>query len=229
MLSRKNVAIFMAELLGTGVLTMVALTVSRSALSVPYFIALAVGLALTMLVLMVGSISGAQVNPAVTLGLWSMRKIGTIRAVAVILAQFAGAVLAWRLFTYLVDGPVQDITSTFDWRVLAAEAVGTFVFTFGIAAAVFQKYEGGKLAATIGGSLVLGILIATSTSTQGENLPVANGLLNPALALGVQSWSKAYVAGPVIGALVGMNLYALLFAPADSLAKVVKTKTVKQK
>lgn len=219
MFSRKKIAMIVAEVLGTAILTTVVLAVSRSPIGLPYFVALAVGLTMALLVLVVGPTSGAHVNPAVTLSLWTVRKIDTVRALVYIAAQFMGAALAWRLYTYLIDAPIKNIAGeSFDWRVLVAELVGTAVFTFGIAAAVYQKYEGGKLAATIGGSLLMGILAASV---------VSNGLLNPALALGVQSWSKAYVFGPLVGGLVGMNLYALLFA--DRAEKVVKAKSAPAK
>jgi hypothetical protein len=40
----------------------------------------------------------------------------------------------------------------------------------------------------------------------------ANGALNPAVAYGINSWSLAYAIGPIVGAIIGMNLYAILFA-----------------
>ncbi len=213
MLSRRNMAAVVAEIIGTGLLTTVILGVSRSPIGLPYFTAIAAGLTMAVMVLAVGSTSGAHINPAVTIGMWSLRKTSTIRAIAYMVAQFMGAALAWRLYTYMIDSPVKSIANkTFDWRVFVAEVVGTFIFTFGIAAAVYQAQDLGRKAATIGGSLLLGILVASAAS---------NGLLNPAVALGVQSWSTAYVLGPVLGAIVGMNLYALLFADTSALAATV--------
>jgi glycerol uptake facilitator-like aquaporin len=220
MLSRKQMTAYVAEFFGTALLTFSILAVSRSAIGVPYFIAIGVGLTLGLLVMMIGSVSGAHVNPAVTIGMWTIRKIKSLDAILYVAAQFIGAVAAFKLYEYLVVQGVQSIApAEFDWRTLVAEATGAFVFTFGIAAAVYQKYEGGKLAATIGGSLFLGILVAGVAS---------NGILNPAAALGVQSWSRAYVAGPIIGAIVGMNLYILLFAPESSLKALVGGSTKKK-
>lgn len=226
--SRQKIATLVAELLGTFILTFAVLSVSKSAIGIPYFVAIGAGTTLAILVLTIGKTSGAHVNPAVTLGLWSVRKIDTVQALLYIAVQFMGAAFAWRLYTYFIDASIPSIASkNFDWRILTAEAVGTLVFTFGIAAAIYQKYEGGKLAATIGGSLLVGIILASS---------IANGALNPAVALGIQSWSKEYVIGPLIGGLLGINLYALLFAgepfalakkkesPIQKLTKKVKRK-----
>lgn len=216
MLSRKNVAAVVAEIIGTAVLTSVVLAVSRSPIGLPYFVALAAGLTLSLLVLIIGPASGAHVNPAVTLGMWTIRQINTVKAILYIAAQFLGATLALKLYEYLTDGPIKNIANkNFDWRVTVAEIVGTFIFTFGIAAAVYQKQELGRKAATIGGSLLLGILVASVAS---------NGMLNPAVALGAQSWSKAYVFGPLVGAILGMNLYALLFADKQALLAGVGVK-----
>lgn len=216
MLSKKQITAYVAEFFGTAILTFSILAVSRSAVGVPYFVAIGVGATLTVLVMTIGQISGAHVNPAVTIGMWTVRKIKSLDAVLYIVAQFMGAVATFKLYEYLVTQGVQSIApAQFDWRVLVAEILGTFVFTFGIASAVFHKYEGGKLAATVGGSLFLGILLAGVAS---------NGILNPAAALGVQSWDKAYVLGPIIGAIIGINLYVLLFAPEGSIKALVAPK-----
>ena len=209
MISRNRIAMVTAEALGTAVLTFGILAIINSAIGISYFVALGAGIILAILVLIIGSTSGAHVNPAVTLGMWTLRKVSTIKAIAFIGAQFLGAIGAWLLFEYLSGRPLQELApEEFEWRVFIAELTGAFIFTFGIASALYQKYTGGKLAATMGGSLMLGILIAGI---------ISNGFINPAVALGAQSFDVAYVGGPIIGAILGMNLYIILFAPLDSL------------
>ena len=204
LLKREKLAPLVAELIGTFILTFAVLSVSKSAIGIPYFVAIGAGLTLAILVFTIGATSGAHVNPAVTFGLWSLKKIDTLKAGLYIIAQFMGAAFAWKLYTYLVSNTIPNIAGKeFDWKIFVAEMVGTLVFTFGIAAAVYQKYEGGKLAATIGGSLIIGIVVASA---------ISNGVVNPAVALGIQSWSKEYVIAPLVGALIGFNLYAFVFA-----------------
>ncbi len=219
--SRQKLATLVAELLGTFTLTFAVLSVSKSAIGIPYFVAIGAGLTLAILVLTIGKTSGAHVNPAVTFGMWTVKKISTVEALLYIAVQFMGAAFAWRLYTYFINSSIPNIAGKdFNWRILIAEAVGTLLFTFGIAAATYQKYEGGKLAATIGGSLIVGIVVASA---------ISNGVLNPAVALGIQSWSKEYVIGPLIGAFFGVNLYAMLFA-GESFAWLPKKKqTLSQK
>lgn len=206
---RSRIATLVAEFLGTAVLATVAINVSRSQIGISYFVAIGVGLALALLVLMFGRVSGAHLNPAVTIGLWTLRKIGTIQAIAYLAMQMLGGLAAWQLANYFVGQEIASIAgNAFDWKVLVGEAVGTLVFTFAIAVAVYQETEMAKKAALIGGGLFLGVIVASLAS---------NAVLNPAVALGNQSWSRAYIFGPIIGSVIGMNLYVLLFAPAASL------------
>jgi len=210
-----------AEFLGTAVLATVAINVSRSQIGIGYFVAIGVGLALALLVLAFGKTSGAHLNPAVTIGMWTLRKIQTVQAIAYIAMQMLGGLAAWQLANYFVGSEIRSIAGgEFDWKVLVAEAVGTFVFTFMVAAAIYQNLEDGRKAALIGGGLFLGIVTASLAS---------NAVLNPAIALGNQSWSRAYIFGPIIGGVIGFNLYVLLFAPVGSLvparAKVSTTTT----
>jgi glycerol uptake facilitator-like aquaporin len=203
-----------AELLGTAVLATVAINVSRSQIGIGYFVAIAVGLALTFLVLALGPTSGGHFNPAVTIGLWTVRKVSTIKAVAYIVMQMLGGLAAWKLAEYFIGSDLRSIANPeHDWRVAVAELIGAAVFTFVIAAAVYLKYEGGKAAALIGGGLFMGVVVASLGS---------NAIINPAIALANQSWSLAYVIGPIIGGIIGMNLYVLLFAPVSALVLPTK-------
>jgi len=126
--------------------------------------------------------------------------------------QLLGAAAAYWLFTYMFNAKLVN-SGQFDPRILMAETIGTMLLCIGIAAAVFNNYKEGKTAATVGVSISVGIMVASIASA---------GLLNPAVALGVGSWVwGTYVLGPILGAVIGFNLYALLFAPTK---EVVKTK-----
>ncbi len=206
---RSRIAMLAAEFLGTAVLATVVINVSRSQIGIGYFVAIGAGLALALLVLAFGKTSGAHFNPAVTIGLWTLRKIQTVQAIAYIAMQMLGGLAAWQLANYFVGSEIRSIAGdSFEWKLLVAEAVGTFVFTFAIAAALYQDLKTGQKAALIGGGLFLGIVVAAIAS---------NAALNPAVALANQTWARAYIFGPIIGGVIGFNLYVLLFAPASSL------------
>lgn len=200
----------LAEFLGTALLTLAVLAVSKSTIGIPYFVAIAAGLVVATATLTFGAISGAHLNPLVTIGLWSIRRVKALPAIVYVAAQLLGGIAAYFLFTYFV-GQTFENTGDFEGKVLVAEAVGGFIFSLGVAAVVFQKLKGGLAAATIGMSLVLAVMVAAAGS---------GGIVNPAVALGARSWEwGTFALGPILGGIIGFNLYSLLFAPAAELAE----------
>jgi glycerol uptake facilitator protein len=221
MITRRKIAMLVAEFLGTGVLTLIVLAVSKSTIGLPYFVSIAAGLAVVMATLVLGGVSGAHLNPVITIGLWSVRRVKTVPAIVYIAAQFVGAAAAYYLFTYLVGQSWDNTTGTFEGKVLIAEAVGALVFSLGWAAVVYQRLEGAKAAAVIGISLMLGMMIASA----GLGL-----YINPAVALGARSWVwSTYALGPVLGAIIGFNLYGLLFAPVKEITDVAEAAARRKK
>jgi glycerol uptake facilitator-like aquaporin len=221
MFSKNKLAMLVGEFLGTAALTLTVLSVSRQ-LGLAYFVAFAAGLIIILMTLALAGISGAIFNPAMTIGLWTVRKLRTYQALLYIIAQLLGGAAAYWLFTYFLK---QHLTNngSYNARVLVAEAVGTFIFAFGWAAAVYQRFDLRAKAATIGGSLAAGAIVASLGSA---------GFVNPAVALGARNWSwGTYVLGPVIGAIVGFNLYNLLFVETEvaeaAATRVTKVTTVK--
>lgn len=213
MFRRNRLAMLVAEFLGTGVLTLAVLSVQRSQLGLAYFVALAAGLAVAMLTYVFGVASGAQLNPALTLALWTARRIKTVPAILYIVVQLLGAWAGYGLYHYFVHTGVQAVTQSFSGRIMVAEAIGTLVFALAWAAAAYNRYETGRFAAVAGLGFAVAILIASAGSI---------GVANPALAEGVRAWEVFgqngwgnYVLGPVLGAVIGVNLFGLLFADPE--------------
>jgi glycerol uptake facilitator-like aquaporin len=185
-----------AEIIGTFLLT---LAVSLSLLvdlgvPTPIVAALTVGLCVYTL----GPVSGAHFNPAVTVGLLCIRAITLSRAVMYIVVQVLAAVLAMAVVHYLNQGPLPRLPLDNDVFVLAAEAMGAFILLFGITSVVRGAAPSQASGLVIGGSLLLGILVASVAS---------NGVLNPAVALGIGSLNLMYVIGPVLGGVLGALCY----------------------
>ncbi|HEY5806191.1 MAG TPA: aquaporin [Candidatus Saccharimonadales bacterium] len=211
LLERKKIAMVLAEFLGTAILTSVVLAVSKSNVGIAYFVSLAAGLALAAGMLFFGAASGAHFNPAITIGMWTARRMKTLPALAYIAAQLLGGLAAYQLFSYLVNNTI-PASGAYDSRILVAEAVGAFIFSLACAATVYNKFSADKSALLAGAAFVVGLIVASVASVPGVSL------LNPAIALGMNTWVwGTYVLGPILGAVIGFNLYALLFAPANSL------------
>lgn len=207
MLGKRNIATVVAEFLGTGLLTLLVLSVQRSTIGVPFFVALIAGLTVIAMVFLFGDLSGAYLNPAIAIGLWTARRLSTLKAVLLIAAELLGAWTACYVYGYFANNKLTNISGHFNGRTLAAEAVATGILGLIWAAASFKKWPRSLTAPVVG----LGVVVAmVAASTAGI------GLANPALALGVRVWVwSTYVLGPVIGAVVGVNLYGLLFTDGN--------------
>ncbi len=190
----KNLRAYVAEFIATFMLTLgVALSIASGSAITPLIAALTVGI----FVYTIGPISGAHINPAVTVGLASVKKIDVKEAAFYIIAQFIGAVLAM-LAVKAIAGDAVNVGATNDVMAGVMEALGAFVLVFGVSSVVYKNVDSGAAGLTIGGSLLIGILAASSK---------ANGVLNPAVALGIGSVSLMYVLGPLVGGIAGAWAY----------------------
>ncbi len=190
---------YIAEALGTGALALVVGLSLTGAFPVPTPVLAA--LVLGLFVYSVGHISGTHINPAVTIGLWSIRKISSPDALIYIAAQLFGAGLAVLILQSTVM-PSEALNVSGDLSIGLAEALGAFFFTFGIASVVYGRVSSVVSGIVVGGSLLLGITIAA--------LMGSNGVLNPAVAMGIGSFGIMYILGPIIGAILGMQVYKYL-------------------
>ena len=205
-----------AEAIGTFVLVLaitsaaVAAALSRPVAGAPYgslAVPMAGGLALAIAVAGLGHISGAHLNPAVTLGLAISRRFPWACAPGYLIAQFAGAIAAaaatWGLYGNQARsiarlGAPAPAAGVPIGRVLAAEAVVTFVLVLVVVAvATDSRVPRGIAAMAIGAALAVAIVIAG---------PVSGAGVNPARAIGPMILAGqfpdwwAYLTAPVAGA-----------------------------
>lgn len=223
--NRNVVAPVVAEFLGTAVLVMVALILGQTT-AVSYFIATSLAVGAAVVYMMFSMVSGAHTNPAITFGMWTARRIGTLRGITYVAAQLLGGVASWQLFQYLTNHTLTARTATFSTPVWLAEVIGTMVLAMAFTAAMARKLEALYSGLMVGAAYFVGILIAATASS---------GYINPAIAIGNRAWSAAYVLGPLVGGLVGVNVYTYLFgtetavAAAASRTVTVKRTTVRRK
>ena len=170
--------------------------------------ALSSGLIVMAMVYAIGHISGAHINPAVTLGLMLTRRIPWRDAPVYWGAQVGGAVLAAgtlrALFGVVASmgghRPSGDIAQS-----LGMEVVLTFVLMFVIMAIVANPERIGRASGlAIGGTVALGVLVGG---------PISGGSMNPARSFGpaLVGWTWAahwvYWVGPLLGATLGASAY----------------------
>lgn len=214
-INRGVVAPLVAEFVATGILVMVALILGQTT-AVSYFIATSLAVTATVLYLLFGMVSGAHANPAITFGMWTARRIGTLKGIAYIAAQMLGGVAAWQLFQYLTNHTMQAKNVPFSTPVWLAEVIGTAVLALAFTAAMNRGVLMLNAAVAVGAAYFVAILIAATASA---------GYVNPAIALGQRAWSSVYVLGPLVGGLIGVNLYTYFFSAADNTVAAAATTT----
>jgi MIP family channel proteins len=212
-----------AEAVGTFVLVLaitsaaVAAALSRPVAGAPYgslAVPVAGGLALAVAVASLGPISGAHLNPAVTLGLAVNGRFPWACAPGYVLAQFAGAVAAaavtWGLYgnqaraIARLGAPV-PAAGVSAGRVLAAEAIVTLVLVLVVVAvATDTRVPRGAAAVAIGAALAVAIVVSGPVSGAGVNPARAIG---PMILAGQFTDWWAYLAAPVAGGVVAVALY----------------------
>lgn len=212
-----------AEALGTFVLvlaitsTAVAATLAKPLAGASYgslAVPVAGGLALAVLAASLGHISGAHLNPAVTLGLAVNRRFPWTYAPAYVLAQFTGAIgaaaVTWGLYgsqarTQAYLGATYPAAGVGLGRVFAAEAVVTFVLVLVIiSVATDSQVPRGVAAMAIGAALAAAILISGPISGAGVNPARAIG---PMILTGRFTGWWAYLTAPVIGGALAVTSY----------------------
>jgi MIP family channel proteins len=182
-------------------------------------IAAAHGLAIAIMVTAVGHISGGHLNPAVTIGFWVTRRIGTLDAVLYWLSQLAGATAAAYMIKFLVPeeiwsavrlgtpGLAPNLTRAAG---IGIEAVMTFFLVFVVfATAVDERGAFNKIAGfAIGLTITMGALMGGPLTGAAINPARAFG---PALASGIWANHGVYWAGPLIGGVIAAPLYDYFF------------------
>ena len=188
---------YLAELIGTFALSFIVL-LAVVAGTAPVAVPVIAGLTLVLFVYTIGPISGCHINPAVTIAQLSVKKISPKEALLYIIAQFLGAILAVVVAGYCqINAPAA--AAVYSGKIFFAEMLGAFFFNFGIAAVVYGKAKEQMSGLVVGGSLLLGILIASFVGSA--------GILNPAVAEALNARTVGYIFAPVVGAVLGFLAY----------------------
>lgn len=200
-----------AEFIGTFTLVFVGVASAFVAESQGVVVAaLGHGLTLVGLIYAYGHISGAHFNPAVTLGLLVGRKVEVVPAIAYMVAQFLGGIVAGYLaVTLTVESgqTVGNLTENAVWTAALWEAVLTFLLVSAVyQAAVYGK--AGNLAAVAIGFTLAGCILAGGTFTGASLNP--SRTLGPALAGGDLSYVIPYFVGIFGGGAVAGLLHSFV-------------------
>ena len=171
------------------------------------------GLTVMAVILFMGGVSGAHLNPAVTIAFSLRRDFPWQRVPGYVLAQLAGASLAC-LFLWAVYGKIGALGATepgsgvADWKAFLTELVLTIGLVSTILGTASRAQNVGPLSAIgVGGYIALAGLWSS---------PISGASMNPArsfgpdLVLGRFAHLWLYVVGPLAGAVVAVAFAWLL-------------------
>ena len=185
-------------------------------------VSLAFGLTVLTIAYGLGHISGAHLNPAVTIGLWTGGRMESKEVLPYILSQIAGGIAAAAILYIIATGNSSDIGSFAAngygehspggysmTAAIVSELVMTFMFLLIILGATDDKAPKGFAGIAIGLALTLIHLIS---------IPVTNTSVNPARsisqALFVGDWALAqlwlFIVVPIAGAVLAGLVYRFM-------------------
>ena len=181
-------------------------------------VALVFGLVIMVMVYATGHLSGAHINPAVTVAFTLTRHFPAREALAYVAAQMVGAIAgALVLLAVWPDQPAElgsTVPSVGAGSALVYEAILTAFLMFVImAVATDTRAVGAAAAIAIGGTVGLDALFGG---------PVTGASMNPARSFGPALASSTfddlwiYIVGPVVGAALGALAYQLVRGPLQA-------------
>jgi len=210
-----------AECWGTFLLVLVAMGAAIAADANPARFsheaaAAAPGIIVMVVIYFAGSVSGAHINPAVTLAFALRGNFPWTRVPLYLLAQFAGAIAAAAAARALY-GMAGDFGATLpgpgveNWKALAAETLATagLVNTI-LGTASGARNVGTNAAIALGGYIAIAGVWCAFLS--GASMNPARSLA-PDLIRGNFSHTWIYLAGPLLGAAIGVGFEWLLKGP----------------
>ena len=219
-------------ILGNGVVGGVVLRNTKASDSGWIVITIGWGLAVTMAIYAVGAISGAHINPAVTLGLAMVGEFEWSKVPMYIASQVLGAFIG-AVIVYVHYLPHWRETESADDKLavfstgpaisntpanLLSEIIGTFVLVLGLMAIGSNDFTDGLNPAIVG-ILILSIGLSLGATTGYAINPardlgprIAHALL-PIAGKGDSNWRYSWipVVGPIIGGIYGGLFYYAFF------------------
>jgi arsenate reductase len=175
---------------------------------------------LVALILCLGSVSGAHLNPVVTLVDLALGGVSRVEAAGYVLAQVAGAGLGVVVANLMFELPA--VTASTDERSSGGLWLGEAVATFGLVLVILGVARSGRSAAApfaVGGYIAAAYWFTSSTSFANPAVTIARSLTDTFTGIDPAS-VPAFVAAQLVGAAGAAALARFLFPdviPTDLL------------
>jgi MIP family channel proteins len=167
-------------------------------------VALTFGLIVFAMIQAVGSVSGAHLNPAVTIGFWFARRFPGRRILPYIISQCAGAISASLLLNAIFMHPT--LGATLPAGTAAQSFVIEFILSFFLMFVILSVSIGAKEKGLMAGAAI-GATVALEALFAG---PISGASMNPARSLAPAMVSAElahlwiYILAPVLGAIAAI-------------------------
>jgi aquaporin NIP len=206
---------YIAEAIGTFALVAIGpgavMVAARTSAFGAQGVALAFGLVVTIVVAATGHLGGAHINPAVTLGFWSVGRFPARDVAPYIAAQCVGAIAASAALAWIL-GPVGNFGATVPalslGRAFAVEAGYSALLGFVIISVATDARTPPSVAPFAIGATVFAGALVTGPLTGGSFNPARS--LGPAVVGAVWTAHWLYWVAPILGMLVAMRVYDVL-------------------
>ena len=202
---------YIAEGVGTMLLTLVACGIAVTSGVDLVATSLAFGLVIVAAAYSIGNVSGCHINPAVSIALTVAGKMEVKECIKYVIAQIIGAfvgslLLALMLGGFSALGANGLVGNTTIWIALVVEVVLTFIFTTTILGVTDKKENGHVTGIVIGLTLVLVHLFGLPFT--GTSVNPARSLA-PAVLQGGSALSNVwiFIVAPVVGAILAGLFY----------------------
>lgn len=196
-----------------------------------FAIGMAFAIVIAAVIYSMGRVSGAHINPAVTIALWATKRFPAGEAGAYIVAQLIGAALGSLLFAASVGMDAVTIgglgaTAPFPGigygQAILAEAIGSFVLMMVIMGIAVDKRAPPGFAGLVIG-LTVGGVITTIGNITGSSLNTARTFgpyLIDSLMGGPDLWVylPIYIIGPIAGAVIAAFFYDFIAGESSAAA-----------
>jgi aquaporin Z len=210
-----NARKYLAELIGTFILVFMGSMAIAAAgmMSVPVLIVVPFGFGLGLLAAIhsAGYVSGGHFNPAVTLGAYLDRRIGSQDAALYVVAQVIGAIAASGLLLIIAGQvAVQSTASSFpagkELEAVVVEATLTAIFLLAILTVTKRAPNQASFAIPL-----------TLTAIHFAGIPFSGASVNPARSLApalvggtLDINILVWIVGPLVGGAIGWGIYKAL-------------------
>ncbi|MGB1319191.1 MAG: MIP/aquaporin family protein, partial [Flavobacteriales bacterium] len=170
------------------------------------------GMIVTAMVYAFGDVSGAHINPAVTIAFWLSGRFPIKEVAPYVLAQCAGAIAACVLLAFLFPLDTTSLGATLVSDTVMQTFVIELVITFMLMLVIIMVATGSKEVGTLAG-ISIGATVAVFAMLTG---PITGGSMNPARSLGPALISGnlenlwVYFVAPILGAALAVPVSNVL-------------------